>query len=35
VVELPVTPMAKIDKRELAARAAELEIRRMKERVTT
>ena len=35
VAELPVTPMAKIDKRELAARAAELETRRMKERVTT
>jgi acyl-CoA synthetase (AMP-forming)/AMP-acid ligase II len=35
VVDLPVTPMAKIDKRELAARAAELEERRMKERVST
>ena len=35
VVELPVTPMAKIDKRELAARAAELESRRVKERVST
>jgi len=35
VVDLPVTPMAKIDKRELAARAAELETRRMKERVST
>jgi acyl-CoA synthetase (AMP-forming)/AMP-acid ligase II len=35
VVELPVTPMAKIDKRELAARAAELENRRVKERVST
>jgi acyl-CoA synthetase (AMP-forming)/AMP-acid ligase II len=35
VTELPVTPMAKIDKRELAARAAELETRRMKERVST
>jgi acyl-CoA synthetase (AMP-forming)/AMP-acid ligase II len=35
VVDLPVTAMAKIDKRELAARAAELETRRMKERVST
>ncbi len=35
VGELPVTPMAKIDKRELAARAAELETRRNKERVST
>ena len=35
VEELPVTPMAKIDKRELAARAAELETRRVKERVST
>ncbi len=35
VVDLPVTPMAKIDKRELAARAAELETRRTKERVST
>jgi acyl-CoA synthetase (AMP-forming)/AMP-acid ligase II len=35
VDELPVTPMAKIDKRELTARAAELETRRMKERVST
>ena len=34
VAELPVTPMAKIDKRELAARAAELENRRVKERVS-
>jgi len=35
VEDLPVTPMAKIDKRELAARAAELETRRTKERVST
>ncbi len=35
VEDLPVTPMAKIDKRELAARAAELETRRAKERVST
>jgi acyl-CoA synthetase (AMP-forming)/AMP-acid ligase II len=35
VGELPVTPMAKIDKRELTARAAELETRRTKERVRT
>ncbi len=35
VGELPVTPMAKIDKRELAARAAELERRQVKERVRT
>ena len=35
VGELPVTPMAKIDKRELGARAAELETRRAKERVST
>ncbi len=35
VAELPLTPMAKIDKRELAARAAELETMRMKERVST
>ena len=36
VVELPVTPMAKIDKRALAARAAELETNAsMKERVST
>ncbi len=35
VAELPVTAMAKIDKRELAARAAELETERVKERVST
>jgi 2,3-dihydroxybenzoate-AMP ligase len=35
VAELPVTPMAKIDKRALAARAAELETKRVKERVST
>ena len=35
VVELPVTPMAKIDKRELTARAAELETSDTKERVRT
>ncbi len=35
VEELPVTPMAKIDKRALAARAAELETTRAKERVST
>jgi acyl-CoA synthetase (AMP-forming)/AMP-acid ligase II len=39
VVELPVTPMAKIDKRELAARAAEYETehvkKKKKERVST
>ena len=35
VEQLPVTPMAKIDKRALAARAAELETRRAKERVST
>jgi len=35
VAELPVTAMAKIDKRELAARAAELETQRVKERVST
>jgi len=35
VAELPLTAMAKIDKRELAARAAELETQRVKERVTT
>lgn len=35
VAELPLTPMAKIDKRELAARAAELETMRLKERVST
>jgi acyl-CoA synthetase (AMP-forming)/AMP-acid ligase II len=35
LTDLPVTAMAKIDKRELAARAAELETRRMKERVST
>jgi acyl-CoA synthetase (AMP-forming)/AMP-acid ligase II len=33
VAELPLTPMAKIDKRALAARAAELERRPVKERV--
>jgi acyl-CoA synthetase (AMP-forming)/AMP-acid ligase II len=33
VEDLPLTPMAKIDKRALAARAAELETRRTKERV--
>jgi acyl-CoA synthetase (AMP-forming)/AMP-acid ligase II len=32
---LPVTAMAKVDKRELAARAAELESKRVKERVST
>jgi non-ribosomal peptide synthetase component E (peptide arylation enzyme) len=35
VADLPVTPMAKIDKRTLAARAADLETRTMKERVRT
>jgi acyl-CoA synthetase (AMP-forming)/AMP-acid ligase II len=35
MVELPVTPMAKIDKRELTARAAELETSEVKERVST
>jgi acyl-CoA synthetase (AMP-forming)/AMP-acid ligase II len=35
VGELPLTPMAKVDKRALAARAAELETRRVKERVRT
>ncbi|HEY5025692.1 MAG TPA: AMP-binding protein [Acidimicrobiales bacterium] len=35
VVDLPITPMAKIDKRELAARAAGLETRPTKERVST
>jgi len=35
VAELPLTAMAKIDKRELAARAAELETKRVKERVST
>ena len=35
VAELPVTPMAKVDKRELAARAADLETSRVKERVST
>jgi acyl-CoA synthetase (AMP-forming)/AMP-acid ligase II len=35
VGELPLTAMAKVDKRALAARAAELETRRVKERVRT
>jgi acyl-CoA synthetase (AMP-forming)/AMP-acid ligase II len=35
VGELPLTPMAKIDKRALAARAAELETSKVKERVST
>jgi non-ribosomal peptide synthetase component E (peptide arylation enzyme) len=35
VGELPLTPMAKIDKRALAARAAELETSPVKERVST
>ncbi len=35
VTELPLTAMAKIDKRELTARAAELETQRVKERVST
>jgi acyl-CoA synthetase (AMP-forming)/AMP-acid ligase II len=35
VAELPVTAMAKIDKRTLAARAADLETRTVKERVRT
>ncbi|HVA02604.1 MAG TPA: AMP-binding protein [Acidimicrobiales bacterium] len=34
-VELPVTSMAKVDKRALAARAVEIETRQMKERVRT
>jgi len=35
VAEMPLTPMAKIDKRELTARAAELETMQTKERVRT